>query len=248
MAALSSSSALIIRHIFRSPPLSSISVLKQTTISLSLQPNPLRTFFFSSLSSSSPIHSLSSINFENPQTPVVDDDFESEIDNTQNAEPGKEDVTESDLNSAKKYEELVSKLPSLSVKEKKELASYAHSLGKKLKSQQVGKSGVTDSVATALVETLEANELLKVKVHSNSPVELDEVVKQLEGATRSVVVGRIGRTVILYRPSLTKLKAEEKKIQARKIFVRRQQAFKSSLQNKAKAFGQSGAGRGRSRF
>lgn len=54
--------------------------------------------------------------------------------------------------------------PSLSVKEKKELASYAHSLGKKLKSQQVGKSGVTDTVITALIETLEANELLKVNL------------------------------------------------------------------------------------
>ena len=53
-------------------------------------------------------------------------------------------------------------LPSLSVKEKKELASYAHSLGKKLKSQLVGKSGVTANVATSFVETLEANELLKV--------------------------------------------------------------------------------------
>lgn len=53
-------------------------------------------------------------------------------------------------------------LPNLNVKEKKELASYAHSLGKKLKSQQVGKSGVTDTVIMALGETLEANELLKV--------------------------------------------------------------------------------------
>lgn len=51
----------------------------------------------------------------------------------------------------------------LSVKEKKELASYAHSLGKKLKCQLVGKSGVTDNVAASFIETLEANELLKVK-------------------------------------------------------------------------------------
>lgn len=58
---------------------------------------------------------------------------------------------------------LRAKLPNLAVKEKKELASYAHSLGKKLKSQQVGKSGVTDTVVMALEETLEANELLKVQ-------------------------------------------------------------------------------------
>ena len=52
--------------------------------------------------------------------------------------------------------------PVLSVKEKKELASYAHSLGKKLKSQQVGKSGVTPSLISAFSDALEANELLKV--------------------------------------------------------------------------------------
>ena len=46
-------------------------------------------------------------------------------------------------------------------------------------------------------------------------------MKQLEVATGSVVVGQIGRTIIIYRPSLTKLKAEEKKKQARRVFVRK---------------------------
>ncbi|XP_058098702.1 uncharacterized protein LOC131243387 [Magnolia sinica] len=104
-------------------------------------------------------------------------------------------------------------LPNLSIKEKKELASYAHSLGKKLKCQQVGKSGITPSVAAAFVENLESNELLKLKVHNSCPGELADVVKQLEESTGSVAVGQIGRAVILYRPSLTKLKAAEKKKQ-----------------------------------
>lgn len=47
------------------------------------------------------------------------------------------------------------------------------------------------------------------------------MVKQLEEATGSLVVGQIGRTVILYRPSLSKLQAEEKRRQARKLYVRR---------------------------
>ncbi|XP_004290291.1 PREDICTED: uncharacterized protein LOC101295384 [Fragaria vesca subsp. vesca] len=116
-------------------------------------------------------------------------------------------------------------LPTLTVREKKELASYANSLGKKLKSQLVGKSGVTPNVAAAFVENLESNELLKVKIHGTCPEELDDTVKELEAATGSVVVGRIGRTVILYRPSLTKLKAEEKKEQMRKIFLKRKQRY-----------------------
>ncbi|KAK1262312.1 hypothetical protein QJS04_geneDACA001040 [Acorus gramineus] len=132
----------------------------------------------------------------------------------------------------------------LTVKEKKELASYAHSLGKKLKSQQVGKGGVTPSVAAAFVENLECNELLKysywgqitlhhtpserrafgrvlvtevenrvrdtneeeIKVHGSCPGELEGVIKELEESTGSVAVGQIGRTVILYRPSLSKMK------------------------------------------
>ncbi|PIN04886.1 hypothetical protein CDL12_22578 [Handroanthus impetiginosus] len=125
--------------------------------------------------------------------------------------------------------------PSLSVKEKKELASYAHSLGKKLKSQQVGKSGVTDTVVMALVETLEANELLKLKVHGTCPGELEDVVKQLEEATGSVAVGQIGRTVILYRPSLTKLKAEEKRKQAQRVYLKRQPMSRQSPQSKRPA-------------
>ncbi|XP_041999727.1 uncharacterized protein LOC121749204 [Salvia splendens] len=122
--------------------------------------------------------------------------------------------------------------PSLSVKEKKDLGSFAHSLGKKLKSQQVGKSGVTDTVIGALIETLEKNELLKLKIHGTCPGELEDVVKQLEESTGSVVVGQIGRTVILYRPSLSKQKAEEKKKQAQRDLLKRQAAFKQSPQSR----------------
>ncbi|KAL8543069.1 hypothetical protein ACS0TY_003810 [Phlomoides rotata] len=122
--------------------------------------------------------------------------------------------------------------PSLSVKEKKELASYAHSLGKKLKSQQVGKSGVTDFVVTALIETLEANELLKLKIHNSCPGELEDAVKKLEESTGSVAVGQIGRTVILYRPSLAKLKAEEKKKQVKSVYLKRQPVLQQSPQSR----------------
>ena len=65
----------------------------------------------------------------------------------------------------------------------------------------------------------------QVKIHGTCPEELDDTVKELEAATGSVVVGQIGRTVILYRPSLTKLKAEEKKEQMRKIFLKRKQRY-----------------------
>lgn len=117
-------------------------------------------FFFSSLSSSQQFASDAAL-LENVQT-----ESEGEIDVVSASDVTKGSV---DLNSeitktksAPPPPQPQPPPPSLSVKEKKELASYAHSLGKKLKSQQVGKSGVTDTVIGALIETLEANELLKV--------------------------------------------------------------------------------------
>lgn len=58
-------------------------------------------------------------------------------------------------------------------------------------------------------------------------------MKNLEEETGSVVVGQIGRTVIVYRPSITKLKAEEKKKQAARVFMRKQSRFRpaSSARN-----------------
>ncbi|MBA0562184.1 hypothetical protein Golob_007250 [Gossypium lobatum] len=135
------------------------------------------------------------------------------------------------------------KLLNLTVKEKKELASYAHGLGKKLKCQLVGKSGVTDNVIFSFLETLEANELLKIKIHRTCPGELEDVVSQLEQATGSVVVGQIGRTVIIYKPSLTKMKAEEKKKEFQRAFIRRQSKLKPTLMNKGPLPRFSGRGR-----
>ncbi|KAM7479352.1 hypothetical protein LguiA_027565 [Lonicera macranthoides] len=248
LAFSSLSPPLLLRHIFRppSPPplLRSLFIFKKP-----LQKTPLPTFFaslssssysrsLSLSSSSSPPHSLAQFNSQT-KTPLEDDEFESESESEEEFEREKEEVSSSDerssfLDSSRKmtYKEMVSKLPSLSVKEKKELASYAHSLGKKLKSQQVGKAGVTDALAAAMVESLESKELLKLKIHSNCPGELDDVVNQLEAATGSVIVGRIGRTVILYRPSLTKFKAEEKKKLNQRIYIKKQLAWKASLQNR----------------
>lgn len=46
-------------------------------------------------------------------------------------------------------------------------------------------------------------------MHGNCPEEFINVVRLLEESTGSVAVGQIGRSVILYRPSLSKLKKEE---------------------------------------
>ncbi|RZC44730.1 hypothetical protein C5167_037677 [Papaver somniferum] len=181
---------------------------------------------------------LSSSSFSHPQTlstrALVNQDREFDLDTenefeeeflTEDEGVETEEVEEEITGEAQIEQELEPltefEVPVLTMKEKKELASYAHSLGKKLKSQQVGKSGVTSSQAAAFIENLESNELLKLKIHNSCPGELVDVVRALEKSTGSVAVGQIGRSVILYRPSITKLKAAEKRNQERKVYVRK---------------------------
>ncbi|KAL8210178.1 hypothetical protein R6Q57_006910 [Mikania cordata] len=212
MWALTSSSPLILRCIFRRPPsphISSIapSFLKRSSITR-ISSIPL------SLSTGEETGILSQIEIED-KLPI---------------ETASEHFVDARISTA--HKELLSKLKSMSVKEKKDLGSYAHSLGKKLKSQQVGKSGVTDSVATALVETLEANELLKSFTYHNSDITFLFINVS---------------TIISMRPSLTKLKAEEKKKQAMKVFLKRRATFKSSYQGRMQSRGQSATPSNRSR-
>lgn len=150
-----------------------------TTLFTSLPRFPSRSFLSShSLSNASHPQSFSvSLEKEEEEEEEEARPLQLEIDDSEEAEDGEDEVgieaeseksdsggndSQMGLESLRPNGDGVVKLPNLTVKEKKELASYAHSLGKKLKCQLVGKSGVTANVATSFVETLEANELLKV--------------------------------------------------------------------------------------
>ncbi|KAI3989140.1 hypothetical protein MKX01_033176 [Papaver californicum] len=240
----------LLHHLLKPPPPSSFLFLEPLCLTTSLHSHkPVHSFIKNPNShSSSSIVSfflkpsssyLSSSSFSHPQTlstmvllnqdKEFDLDTENEIEEellTEEEEGVEEEEVEEEIIGEAQIEQEPEPLkdlevPALTMKEKKELASYAHSLGKKLKSQQVGKSGVTSSQAAAFIENLESNELLKLKIHNSCPGELVDVVRALEKATGSVAVGQIGRSVILYRPSLTKLKAAEKRNQERKVYVRK---------------------------
>ncbi|KAL3701636.1 hypothetical protein R1sor_019658 [Riccia sorocarpa] len=101
-------------------------------------------------------------------------------------------------------------------KEKKELRAYAHSLGKDINVQQIGKLGITPNVVTSISDALEANEIVKVKVLENCDSEQDDIIAQLEDETGAQTVGKIGRTLLLYRASMKKLLAAEEKKKADK--------------------------------
>ncbi|XP_059314268.1 uncharacterized protein LOC132065059 [Lycium ferocissimum] len=238
---LSSSSQLMALHRLLRPgpaPILSFSFLNQH-LSLPHQTTSLHPItnnspsFFPSLHTPSPLF-LRSTTFSNlPVNSTSQSLLVEDVDDVEIAKENGQVIASRPSESETKI--LRAKLPSLTVKEKKELASYAHSLGKKLKSQQVGKSGVTDNVVFALDETLESKEFLKLKIHGTCPGgELDDVVKHLEEATGSVVISQIGRTVILYRPSLTKMKAEEKKKQNQILFMRKQKQYAERRSSQSK--------------
>lgn len=84
----------------------------------------------------------------------------------------------------------------LSGKEKRYLRSLANPLEPVV---QVGKSSVTDSVLFSLNETLEARELVKVKVLKNCLDEVSEVAEELAAQSHAELVQIIGHNVVLYR-------------------------------------------------
>ena len=69
---------------------------------------------------------------------------------------------------------------------------------------QIGKSGLTPEICTAVSEALEARELVKIGLLKNCFDYLRNVAEALAGRTRSQVVTVIGRKIVLYRPSKTK--------------------------------------------
>lgn len=206
----------------------------------SILPITRKPNLLSPLSSFSSTSSPEAAAFCLPKSPTTATLLSKEVEDQDNDEIEEEvrngvedsEIVSSNLNSKVKNARLPS--PNLTVKEKKDLASFAHSLGEKLKSQSVGKSGVTDTVAVAFDETLEKREFVKIKIHRTCPEEMEDVVKQLEEGTGSVLVSQIGRTVILYRPSLTRMKVEEKKKQqALRVFRRTERPAFAARQSRS---------------
>jgi len=52
-------------------------------------------------------------------------------------------------------------------------------------------------------------ELFQIRVLDNLDEEFDDTARQLEGETGAQIVGKMGRTLLLYRPSMRKLKAAQ---------------------------------------
>lgn len=81
----------------------------------------------------------------------------------------------------------------LTAKQRQFLKGLAHPLAPVVR---VGKGGVSDAVVKETTKSLQAHELIKVRIEGD---EREQFAESLAAATDSQVAGMIGKTAILYR-------------------------------------------------
>lgn len=84
-------------------------------------------------------------------------------------------------------------LMALTPKQRQFLRGLAHPLAPVVR---VGKGGVSDSVVAETKKSLEAHELIKVRIDGE---DRDALAETLATATESQIAGVVGKTAILYR-------------------------------------------------
>lgn len=85
----------------------------------------------------------------------------------------------------------------LTGKQNRHLRALAHSLKPVV---QIGKNGWTDATRQQVDDALDDHELIKVKVGSESPVELQELSRTLSTDLGAHVAQAIGSILVAYRP------------------------------------------------
>jgi len=85
----------------------------------------------------------------------------------------------------------------LTAKQKQFLKGLAHPLSPVVR---VGRSGVSDAVVAETKKSLDAHELIKVRVDADDSAARKTLAEKLAAASDAHVAGMIGKTLILYRP------------------------------------------------
>ena len=85
---------------------------------------------------------------------------------------------------------------SLTAKQRQYLKGLAHPLAPVVR---VGKGGLTASIVAETKRSLEAHELIKVRIESDDAAERREIAEQLAAQTDAALAATIGKTAILYR-------------------------------------------------
>ena len=86
----------------------------------------------------------------------------------------------------------------LTGKQKRYLRSESHHLNAIF---QVGKESINDNQVKGIIEALDAQELIKVKLLESCPDNVHTVALELSVQTKSEVVQIIGHTIVLYKAS-----------------------------------------------
>ena len=86
---------------------------------------------------------------------------------------------------------------SLTARQHADLKARAHALEPVV---QTGTSGLTDRLVAEVDRALTAHELIKVKVVSDDRAERVAIGDELAARTTAIVVHRVGKIVILWRP------------------------------------------------
>jgi RNA-binding protein len=84
----------------------------------------------------------------------------------------------------------------LTTKQRAHLKGLAHSLEPIVR---IGRGGVSDAVISETAKTLEAHELIKVRIDSDEGAERRQFAADLAAAVDASLVGTIGKMAILYR-------------------------------------------------
>jgi RNA-binding protein len=84
----------------------------------------------------------------------------------------------------------------LTSKQKQFLKGVAHPLSPVVR---VGKGGVSDAVVAETKKSLDAHELIKVRIDADDSALRKELASKLAAASDSQMAGMVGKTLILYR-------------------------------------------------
>ncbi|WP_084813769.1 ribosome assembly RNA-binding protein YhbY [Desulfogranum japonicum] len=94
----------------------------------------------------------------------------------------------------------------LSSQQRRSLRSLGHHL---VPAVYIGREGITAPVIRSVSTSLDAHELIKVKIGQNCPIGKKEAAESLAMDTSSELVQLIGKMVLLYRAN-PKLKADKR--------------------------------------
>ena len=97
----------------------------------------------------------------------------------------------------------------LSGKQNRYLRGLGHGLEVKV---IIGREGISENLMKSLKDTLQAHELIKIKLGSNCPLGKKEAAEQIADKSMASLVQIIGKTILIYRPNPDLEKKEQIRI------------------------------------